>query len=450
MKNTRSSRECSVDCRMGLRTGRFAFLAVLAVAAFAIGLAMYADDWDPDTEADADGEANTFWPCGDGVYYEYKVRTPVRPLTIIRNGGTGMMVDYGMTVPPWLDAIRERTILEVTIGSGVVGIGSSAFNRYYSYDDIMILSNLAGVEKVGGWAFRGCIFVERPDLSDVKEIGELAFAESKGIEHLDLSSVEKIGKKAFAACAGITTIIFGENLKEIAPSAFGGMTFYENETTELELSAENMRGRTFTMVDGKMVMQTLQILVFDYGYGDPVVRIYHNGDAIVKPADPKKDGYTFKYWTEDRKTEFTDTTMPGRSLILTPYWTVNQYPVIIGDPSHLTVMDDGTEVENLEKVDYGTLLTVEAKEAAGYTSKIFLNGTEITEGCFRVGLVNVLDVEYEINPVVIDDDDDDPGYQPIPSAESSSSSISEKAVVTAAAAAAAFAVFLGALVAFRF
>ncbi len=450
MKKTKSNHRRLEARRRERQKMRFAFFAVFAVAASAMVMAVHADDWYAGADLDASGDADTFRYCGDGVLYEYDTHKGLRTLTIKWDQiGTGSMTDYVAGEPPWLDAIPARTVLEVTILEGVKKIGAHAFDRLYNNEEIRILSDLTGVKWIGDSAFQQCTFTGCPDLSDVITIGRSAFDGCKGIDHLDLTNATSIGSSAFAGCNEITTVIFGSNLAEIASDAFQGITFYENETTELELSAANMKGHTFVMIDGKLVKQTLQILVFDYGYGAPVVRIYHNGDTIVKPADPEKTGYTFKYWTEDHSTEFADTTMPSRSMILTPFWAVNQYEVVIDDPGHLTVMDDETVVRNGDKVDYGTLLTVKAAERAGYTSKVLLNGTEVSEGYFKVGLENVLDVEYKADPAVIDDDDDS-NYQPYPVTDNSSSSDSEKVVVMAVAAVAGLVAVLGALVAFKF
>ena len=186
------------------------------------------------------------------------------------------------------------------------------------------------------------------------------------------------------------------------------------------------------------------------GDGAPIIEIHNAGDTISAPAKiPEKEGYTFKHWTGECEHAHEFSTMPNKSMILTPFWAVNQYEVVIDDPGHLTVMDDEVVIENGDEVDYGTLLTVKAKERVGYTSKVLLNGTEVSEGYFKVGLENVLDVEYKADPAVIDDDDDS-NYQPYPVTNDSSPSDSEKVDVMAVAAVAGLVAVLGALVAFKF
>ncbi len=452
MKKTKSNHRRLEACRGERQKMRFAFFAVFAVAASAMVLAVHADDWYAGADLDASGDADTFRYCGDGVLYEYDTHKGLRTLTIKWDQiGTGSMTDYVAGEPPWLDAIPARTVLEVTILEGVKKIGAHAFDRLYNNEEIRILSDLTGVKWIGDYAFQQCTFTGCPDLSDVITIGRSAFDGCKDIDHLDLTNVTNIGPRAFSGCTGITTVTFGSGLTEIASDSFQGITFYDSDgTTVMDMTVEKMKDQRFAMQDGRLVRQTVQILVFDYGYGAPTIEIHNAGDTIGAPAKiPEKEGYTFKYWTEDREHAYEFSTMPNKSMILTPFWAVNQYEVVIDDPGHLTVMDDETVVRNGDKVDYGTLLTVKAAERAGYTSKVLLNGTEVSEGYFKVGLENVLDVEYKADPAVIDDDDDS-NYQPYPVTGNSSSSDSEKVVVMAVAAVAGLVAVLGALVAFKF
>ena len=109
-----------------------------------------------------------------------------------------------------------------------------------------------------------------------------------------------------------------------------------------------------------------------------------------------KPGYKLTAWNTEGGTY-----LPGAeytvvsNVTFTAVWTAEEYPIDIKDTASLTVTNgEGEEIENGEKVAYGTELTVEAAVKEGYTSKVFHNGDELTDGKFTVYLTNVLTVEY--------------------------------------------------------
>ena len=83
--------------------------------------------------------------------------------------------------------------------------------------------------------------------------------------------------------------------------------------------------------------------------------LYEN--PITKPEDPTKEGYTFTGWTPE-----VAETMPAEDVTYTATWMVNQYSMTF-------VFDNGEENEVLTQ-DYGTELTAPADpEKEGFTFK---------------------------------------------------------------------------------
>jgi uncharacterized repeat protein (TIGR02543 family) len=79
------------------------------------------------------------------------------------------------------------------------------------------------------------------------------------------------------------------------------------------------------------------------------------GTAIIAPADPTKEGYTFVGWEPE-----LPTTMPAGNLELKAKWKINQYTITFNT-------EGGSEVASITQ-DYGTAITApEAPTKEGYT-----------------------------------------------------------------------------------
>ena len=84
--------------------------------------------------------------------------------------------------------------------------------------------------------------------------------------------------------------------------------------------------------------------------------------AISAPAAPTKEGYTFRYWSEDGTNEYIFGTMPAKDLNLTAVWKVNQYTISFDT-------DGGSPVPAAITQDYNTAVTAPTETVAktGYT-----------------------------------------------------------------------------------
>jgi uncharacterized repeat protein (TIGR02543 family) len=81
------------------------------------------------------------------------------------------------------------------------------------------------------------------------------------------------------------------------------------------------------------------------------------GAAIIAPADPTKEGYTFVGWEPA-----LPTTMPAEDVTITAKWTINQYTITFDT-------DGGSGIDPIT-ADYGTEVTAPAEPTkTGYTYK---------------------------------------------------------------------------------
>ena len=87
-------------------------------------------------------------------------------------------------------------------------------------------------------------------------------------------------------------------------------------------------------------------ITFNTDGGSEVASITANyGAKITAPADPIKEGYTFKSWSPA-----IPKTMPAENMTIKATWTINKYTVTWTN-------DDGTVLETDKKVSYGTVPT---------------------------------------------------------------------------------------------
>ena len=89
-------------------------------------------------------------------------------------------------------------------------------------------------------------------------------------------------------------------------------------------------------------------ITFDTDGGSEVAPIKQNyNTAVIKPADPTKEGYTFAGWDKE-----IPSVMPNENITIKAKWTVNQYTITFDTAG-------GSEVAPI-KQDYGTAITAPA------------------------------------------------------------------------------------------
>ena len=134
------------------------------------------------------------------------------------------------------------------------------------------------------------------------------------------------------------------------------------------------------------------LITFDTDGGTPVDIIDANyGEAVEKPADPEREGYTFAGWSDS-----IPATMPARDLKLTALWTVNRYELIWSANGGQFAGGDTVAVDT---VDYGTVVLAPST-APGRTGYTFagwkLDGTDEVPAMMPAKATNIL-AQWTVN-----------------------------------------------------
>ena len=104
-----------------------------------------------------------------------------------------------------------------------------------------------------------------------------------------------------------------------------------------------------------------------------------SGGSVTLPT-PTRTGYTFKGWSTSSSatsgsaagTAYT----PTADTTLYAIWSINQYTITINNPGYGTVTAGSTTISSGDKVNYGTVLTINPISPTGYTTTIsYSSGT---------------------------------------------------------------------------
>ena len=144
------------------------------------------------------------------------------------------------------------------LGSPVVGVAKSAFEKFKYIEKVFIAE---GVKTIEEFAFFGCENLTEIFLpNSLTEIGGGAFAMCHNLRHIVLpDKVETIGGDAFEFCVNLRCVVLPRSLKDIAPGAF------------------HAAGSSFV----------------------PTIKRYENGQIYIDPDISKiidKENYGIKFW----------------------------------------------------------------------------------------------------------------------------------------------------------
>jgi hypothetical protein len=140
---------------------------------------------------------------------------------VLAISGTGKMRDYSGSSAPW--ASYRSSISRVTISSGVVSIGNSAFYGCVSLTSVTIPSS---VVSIGSSAFSGCTSLASVTIpSNVVSLGYDAFRGCISLVSVSIpSSVTSLGSSAFYGCISLASVTIPSSVTSIGSSAFSGCT----------------------------------------------------------------------------------------------------------------------------------------------------------------------------------------------------------------------------------
>jgi len=157
--------------------------------------------------------------------------------------GTGKMIDFGSSNPPWSSSIGKN-ITSVVIKNGVTNIGSSAFSGHSSLTSANISNSVTiigdnaffnsslnsvnipeSVTNIGQSAFKNCNLTSVNIPNSVTIIGNSAFSGCRGLTSVNITeAVTIIGDSVFSFCESLTSVYIPEAVTSIGSFAFYACT----------------------------------------------------------------------------------------------------------------------------------------------------------------------------------------------------------------------------------
>ena len=162
------------------------------------------------------------------------VTLPDRMTTIGNSAFKGCTELQTVTMPKSLTSIKGAAfsgctkLANITIPDSVTFFGANAFNKCSALESVTIPN---GVKTIEGYTFANCTNLASVTISD---------------------SVTSIDADAFSGCTALTTVTFGKGVETVGSGAFGEIVFKGLDGNTLEISAANLKGKTFKGTDGTL------------------------------------------------------------------------------------------------------------------------------------------------------------------------------------------------------
>lgn len=167
---------------------------------------------------------------------------------------------------------------DVTVPSGVVAIGNSAFNRS-SYVENVTLPD--GVTAINGSAFMGCSNLKSVKLPDsVTSIDAWAFSDCENLSDINLPD---INEGVFQDCTSLKNVTIPNSVTSIRNVAFYGCTSLESLT--LPESVTELRGEPF---EGCTSLTNLEVSENSQKYSSKDGVLYNKEGTRVRLCPPGK------------------------------------------------------------------------------------------------------------------------------------------------------------------
>lgn len=226
------------------------------------------------------------------------------------------------------EAFKNFGIESVVIPQTVVTIGAYAFAGCANLTNVEFAHNGA-LESIEASAFQSCTALESTVIpAGVKTVNQYAFAYCSALTSVEFaqnSSLDNIGASAFQYCTALKNFVLPDGTKTVGRSVFSNTklenltipasvtAFYDTSIVTEIGSPTNPNDEYILIYYGGTAAQWSELVENSKPYADlsvfknllwsvdskPYVNIYLKPGIIInKPADPAKEHYTFKGWTQ--------------------------------------------------------------------------------------------------------------------------------------------------------
>ena len=317
---------------------------------------------------------NSVTSIGDYAFIEYtdlkNVTIPKSVTTIGGSAFAGCTNLRSVTIPNSVTTIGQNAfygcnrITSITIPNSVTSIGRCAFSNCSGITKATIGNGVTSIEE---GVFFGCERITSITIpNSVTSIGEEAFR-STGLTSVTIpNSVISIGMGSFLGCKDLTSVIISNSVTSIGDWAFsecssltsitslipvdnlfvpGIDAFYGVDKANSTLYVPYGAKETYAAIEGwnefTNIVEIRNTYTASFTIDGEIIATKNilEGDTIVYPNVPEKEGYTFSGWSE------APAIMPAEDVVIEGSFTLNSYAV--------TYLVDGEEFA-VDSVAYGS------------------------------------------------------------------------------------------------